>query len=83
MTSSQKVSVTGAVIVSTPQDIALLDAKKGIDMFKRMNVPPLDLWKNMASFVCDSCGKEHHPFGRGGAKAEAEKQEIPFWEKYP
>ena len=63
MTLSQKVDVTGAVIVSTPQDIALLDAKKGIDMFKRMNVPLLGLVENMASFVCDGCGKEHHPFG--------------------
>ena len=61
MTLSQKVNVTGAVIVSTPQDIALLDAKKGIDMFKRMNVPLLGFVENMASFVCDGCGKEHHP----------------------
>lgn len=83
MTLSQKVSVTGAVIVSTPQDIALLDAKKGIDMFKRMNVPLLGFVENMASFVCDSCGKEHHPFGHGGAKAEAEKQGIPFLGEIP
>ena len=83
MTLSQKVSVTGAVIVSTPQDIALLDAKKGIDMFRRMNVPLLGFVENMASFVCDSCGKELHPFGRGGAKAEAEKQEIPFLGEIP
>ena len=83
MTLSQKVDVTGAVIVSTPQDIALLDAKKGIDMFKRMSVPLLGLVENMASFVCDGCGKEHHPFGNGGAKAEAEKQEIPFLGEIP
>jgi ATP-binding protein involved in chromosome partitioning len=83
MTLSQKVSVTGAVIVSTPQDIALLDAKKGIDMFKRMSVPLLGLVENMASFVCDGCNKEHHPFGNGGAKAEAEKQEIPFLGEIP
>ena len=83
MTLSQKVSVTGAVIISTPQDIALLDAKKGIDMFRRMNVPLLGFVENMASFECDSCGKEHHPFGRGGAKAEAEKQEIPFLGEIP
>ena len=60
-----------------------MDAKKGIDMFKRMNVPLLGFVENMASFVCDSCGKEHHPFGRGGAKAEAEKQEIPFLGEIP
>ena len=83
MTLSQKVNVTGAVIVSTPQDIALLDAKKGIDMFKRMNVPLLGFVENMASFVCDGCGKEHHPFGHGGAKAEAEKQGIPFLGEIP
>lgn len=83
MTLSQKVSLTGAVVVSTPQDIALLDAKKGIDMFRRMNVPLLGFVENMASFVCDSCGKEHHPFGRGGAKAEAEKQGIPFLGEIP
>ena len=83
MTLSQKVNVTGAVIVSTPQDIALLDAKKGIDMFKRMNVPLLGFVENMASFVCDGCGKEHHPFGHGGAKAEAEKQGMPFLGEIP
>ncbi|MEL0224230.1 MAG: P-loop NTPase, partial [Gammaproteobacteria bacterium] len=71
------------VIVSTPQDIALLDAKKGIDMFKRMNVPLLGFVENMASFVCDGCGKEHHPFGHGGAKAEAEKQGMPFLGEIP
>ncbi len=83
MTLSQKVNVTGAVIVSTPQDIALLDAKKGIDMFKRMNVPLLGFVENMASFICDGCGKEHHPFGHGGAKAEAEKQGMPFLGEIP
>ena len=83
MTLSQKVNVTGAMIVSTPQDIALLDAKKGIDMFKRMDVPLLGFVENMASFICDGCGKEHHPFGNGGAKAEAEKQGIPFLGEIP
>ena len=83
MTLSQKVNVTGAVIVSTPQDIALLDAKKGIDMFKRMDVPLLGFVENMASFICDGCGKEHHPFGNGGAKAEAEKQGMPFLGEIP
>jgi ATP-binding protein involved in chromosome partitioning len=83
MTLSQKVNVTGAVVVSTPQDIALLDAKKGIDMFKRMDVPLLGFVENMASFVCDGCGKEHHPFGHGGAKAEAEKQGMPFLGEIP
>jgi ATP-binding protein involved in chromosome partitioning len=83
MTLSQKVHVTGAVIVSTPQDVALMDAKKGIDMFRRMHVPLLGLVENMASFVCDGCQKEHHPFGHGGAKAEADKQNIPFLGEIP
>ena len=83
MTLSQKSKVTGAVIVSTPQDIALLDARKGIDMFRRMNVPLLGIVENMASFVCDGCGKTHHPFGHGGARAEAEKQNVPFLGEIP
>ena len=78
MTLSQKFFVAGAVIVSTPQDIALMDARKGIDMFKRMDVPLFGLIENMASFICDGCGKEHHPFGHGGARAEAEKLGSPF-----
>lgn len=83
MTLSQKFFVAGAVVVSTPQDIALLDARKGIDMFKRMEVPLFGLIENMASFVCDGCGKEHHPFGSGGARAEAEKIGAPFLGEIP
>ena len=83
MTLSQKFFVAGAVVVSTPQDIALMDARKGIDMFKRMDVPLFGLIKNMASFICDGCGKEHHPFGHGGARAEAEKLGSPFLGEIP
>ncbi|EHJ02828.1 MULTISPECIES: Mrp/NBP35 family ATP-binding protein [Marinobacter] len=83
MTLSQKFFVAGAVIVSTPQDIALMDARKGIDMFKRMDVPLFGLIENMASFICDGCGKEHHPFGHGGARAEAEKLGSPFLGEIP
>ncbi|KMQ73266.1 Mrp/NBP35 family ATP-binding protein [Marinobacter subterrani] len=83
MTLSQKFFVAGAVVVSTPQDIALTDARKGIDMFKRMDVPLFGLIENMASFVCDGCGKEHHPFGHGGARAEAEKLGAPFLGEIP
>ncbi len=83
MTLTQKFFVAGAVIVSTPQDIALMDARKGIDMFKRMEVPLFGLIENMASFVCDGCGKEHHPFGHGGARAEAEKLGSPFLGEIP
>ncbi|MBU2954894.1 Mrp/NBP35 family ATP-binding protein [Marinobacter sp. F3R08] len=83
MTLSQKFYVAGAVVVSTPQDIALMDARKGIDMFKRMDVPLFGLIENMASFICDGCGKEHHPFGHGGARAEAEKLGSPFLGEIP
>ncbi|EBA01728.1 Mrp/NBP35 family ATP-binding protein [Marinobacter sp. ELB17] len=83
MTLSQKFFVAGAIVVSTPQDIALMDARKGIDMFNRMEVPLFGLIENMASFVCDGCGKEHHPFGSGGARAEAKKIGAPFLGEIP
>ena len=83
MTLCQKTRVAGAVIVSTPQDIALIDARKGIDMFQRMNTPILGLIENMAAFVCDDCGKVHHPFGSGGARAEAQKHGAPFLGEIP
>ncbi len=83
MTLCQKTAVAGAVVVSTPQDIALIDAKKGIDMFKRMETPILGIVENMAAFVCDGCGKTHHPFGHGGAKAEASRQGVPFLGEVP
>lgn len=83
MTLAQKTAVAGAVVVSTPQDIALIDAKKGIDMFRRMEVPILGLVENMAAFVCDGCGKVHHPFGHGGARKEAERLGVPFLGEIP
>lgn len=83
MTLCQKTEVAGAVIVSTPQDIALIDARKGIDMFQRLETPILGIVENMASFICDDCGKVHHPFGHGGAKAEAERLGVPFLGEIP
>ncbi|MDT8305154.1 MAG: P-loop NTPase, partial [Anaerolineae bacterium] len=83
MTLCQKTEVAGAIIVSTPQDIALIDARKGIDMFRKMGVPIIGLIENMSAFVCDGCGKVHHPFGHGGAKAEAEKLGVPFLGEIP
>lgn len=83
MTLCQKTEVAGAIIVSTPQDIALIDARKGIDMFQRMETPILGIIENMAAFICDGCGKVHHPFGHGGAKAEAEKLGAPFLGEIP
>ena len=78
MTLAQKTKVAGAVIVSTPQDIALIDARKGIDMFNRLGVPILGLVENMSGFVCGTCGTTHYPFGQGGAEAEAKKIGAPF-----
>ena len=83
MTLSQKTEVAGAVVISTPQDIALIDARKPIDMFRRMSTPILGIVENMAGFVCDGCGKTHYPFGHGGARAEAEKLEVPFLGEIP
>ena len=83
MTLCQNADVAGAVVVSTPQDIALIDARKGIDMFRKMGTPILGIVENMAAFVCDGCGKVHHPFGHGGARAEAEKLGVPFLGEIP
>lgn len=68
ITLAQKVPVTGAVIVTTPQDIALLDAKKGIEMFRKVNVPILGVIENMAIHICSNCGHEEHVFGKGGGE---------------
>lgn len=75
---SQRAHLDGAVIVSTPQDIALLDARKGINMFKRLNVPILGLIENMAVHICSNCGHEEHVFGAGGVTAEAKKLGVPL-----
>jgi ATP-binding protein involved in chromosome partitioning len=68
ITLAQKVPVTGAVIVTTPQDIALLDAKKGVEMFRKVNVPVLGVVENMAIHICSNCGHEEHVFGSGGGE---------------
>ncbi len=78
LTMSQRVNLSGAIIVSTPQDIALIDVRKGIEMFKTVNVPILGLIENMAYHTCDNCGHLDHVFGDGGAKAQAEALDIPF-----
>lgn len=78
LTMAQKVPLAGAVIVSTPQDIALLDARKGIGMFEKTNVPVLGLIENMSVYCCPECGHEAHIFGHGGAEAEAQKRGVPF-----
>ncbi len=68
ITLAQKVPVTGALIVTTPQDIALLDAKKAIEMFRKVNVPVLGIVENMAIHICSQCGHEEHVFGEGGGE---------------
>jgi ATP-binding protein involved in chromosome partitioning len=83
LTLSQKAEVTGAVVVSTPQDVALLDARKALDMFKKTSTPVLGLIENMSSYICPNCGHEAHIFGHGGAKAEAEKLGMPFLGEIP
>jgi len=83
LTLAQKIPVSGAVIVSTPQDIALMDARKGIEMFRKTNIPVLGLIENMSTHICTQCGHEEHIFGHGGARLEAETLGIPFLGEIP
>ncbi len=83
LTMAQQVPLKGAVIVSTPQDIALIDARKGIAMFEKTQVPVLGIVENMSVFVCPNCGHESHIFGHGGARAVAEKLGAPFLGEIP
>lgn len=83
MTLAQKAHVDGAVIVSTPQDVALLDARKGIDMFNQMKVPIVGMIENMSTHICSKCGHEEHTFGHGGVAAEAEKLGVPLLAEIP
>jgi ATP-binding protein involved in chromosome partitioning len=78
LTLAQKVPLAGAVIVSTPQDLALIDARKGLNMFKKVDVPLLGLIENMSYFLCPSCGERSDIFGHGGAQQEAERLGVPF-----
>jgi ATP-binding protein involved in chromosome partitioning len=83
LTIAQRVPLKGAVIVSTPQDIALIDARKGISMFQKTHVPILGLVENMSVFVCTNCGHEHHIFGHGGARETAATLGAPFLGEIP
>jgi ATP-binding protein involved in chromosome partitioning len=83
MTLSQKAHVDGAIIVSTPQDVALIDARKGIDMFQQLNVPLVGMIENMSTHICTACGHEEHVFGHGGVAAEAAKLDIPLLAEVP
>jgi ATP-binding protein involved in chromosome partitioning len=78
LTMAQQVPLAGAIIVSTPQDLALIDARKGLNMFRKVDVPVLGIIENMSYFVCPKCGERSDIFGHGGARNEAEKLGIPF-----
>ena len=83
LTLAQQTPLSGAVIVSTPQDLALVDARKGLHMFTRVSVPVLGIIENMSYFICSNCGQRHEIFGHGGARAEAEKLGVPFLGEVP
>ena len=83
LTLSQKVPVTGAVIVTTPQDIALLDARKGLKMFEKVGIPILGIVENMSTYVCPSCGHTEHIFGTGGGEKMCKDYQVPFLGSLP
>jgi len=83
LTMAQRVPLAGAIIVSTPQDIALIDARKGLNMFQKVNVPVLGIIENMSTFLCPNCGHRTDIFGHGGAKIEAEKLNCNFLGEIP
>lgn len=76
LTMGQKTEITGAIVVSTPQDVALLDARKAINMFQKLQTPILGMVENMSFYICPNCGDEAHIFGHGGVKAEADKLDV-------
>jgi ATP-binding protein involved in chromosome partitioning len=83
LTLAQRVALAGAVIVSTPQDIALVDARKGLAMFRKVAVPVLGIVENMSYFLCPKCGERSEIFGHGGAREEADKLGVPFLGEIP
>jgi ATP-binding protein involved in chromosome partitioning len=83
LTMAQQVPLAGAVIVSTPQDLALIDARKGLNMFTRVNVPVLGIVENMSYFLCPKCGERSEIFSHGGGRAEAKRLGVPFLGEVP
>ncbi|MEM8838287.1 MAG: iron-sulfur cluster carrier protein ApbC [Pseudomonadota bacterium] len=83
LTMAQQVPLSGAVIVSTPQDLALIDARKGLNMFRKVDVPLLGIVENMSYFLCPNCGERSDIFGHGGARGEAERIGVPFLGEVP
>jgi ATP-binding protein involved in chromosome partitioning len=83
LTMAQRVPLKGAVIVSTPQDLALVDARKGLAMFRKTQVPILGIVENMSTFICPHCGEETNIFGHGGARETAAQLDAPFLGEIP
>ena len=83
MTLSQKIPVTGAIVVTTPQDIALLDAKKGLKMFEKVNIPVLGIVENMAMHICSQCGHTEAIFGHGGGEKMAAQYGVELIGQLP
>lgn len=83
LTLSQMLPLTGAVVVCTPQEVALLDAVKAIAMFRKVNIPVLGMVENMSGFICPDCGKKYEIFGSGGARRKAEELNVPFLGEVP
>ncbi|MDZ7907568.1 MAG: Mrp/NBP35 family ATP-binding protein [Gemmobacter sp.] len=83
LTLCQRSQLTGAIVVSTPQDVALLDARKALDMFRKLKTPVLGLIENMSTYICPNCGHEAHIFGHGGVAAEAQALGLPFLGELP
>jgi ATP-binding protein involved in chromosome partitioning len=83
LTLAQRAKLAGAVVVSTPQDIALIDARRGVKMFEQVRVPVLGIVENMSFFACPHCGTQSHIFGHGGARAEAARIGVPFLGEVP
>ena len=79
----QRSRPAGAVIVSTPQDLSLIDARRAVDLFNKMSVPVLGIIENMATYACPHCGQDSHPFGTGGAEAAARDMDVPFLGRLP
>ena len=83
LTLCQRTQLTGAIVVSTPQDVALLDARKALDMFQKLKTPVLGLVENMSTYICPNCGHEAHIFGHGGVAEEARKLDLSFLGELP
>jgi ATP-binding protein involved in chromosome partitioning len=79
----QRSRPAGAIIVSTPQDLSLIDARRAVDLFNKTSVPVLGFIENMATYTCPHCGEDSHPFGTGGAEAAASELGIPFLGRLP